>query len=97
MKVTGLSRQIRRPNFSGQRITVFGLSRSGTAAAAMLSQLGAAVLCTDIRPIDQLRSAVDDLTDTSMPPQYPIDYVLGQHNYRCIENLYNSIEEISII
>ena len=85
MKVTGLSRQTRRPNFSGQRITVFGLSRSGTAAAAMLSQLGAAVLCTDIRPIDQLRSAVEDLTGASMPPQYPIDYVLGEHNYRCIE------------
>ena len=85
MKVAGLSRQTRRPNFLGQRITVFGLSRSGTAAAAMLSQLGAAVLCTDIRPIDQLRSAIDDLADTSMSAQYPIDYVLGQHNYRCIE------------
>ena len=46
------------PDFTGKRVTVVGMARSGIAAARTLHGLGAAVTITDKKPLDQLAAQV---------------------------------------
>jgi UDP-N-acetylmuramoylalanine--D-glutamate ligase len=50
-------------DLAGRRCLVLGLARSGTAAARMLSDAGAAVTVYDRRPADELSEAVASLGD----------------------------------
>ena len=67
--------------FADKRISVFGLHRSGVAAAKLLDNLGAKVLVTDPKSSEQLQADIDALKDRE------IDFVLGEHNQRCIEGV----------
>lgn len=67
--------------FSGKRITVFGLHRSGVAVAKLLDNLGAGVCVTDSRTADELQADINSLKDRE------IDFILGGHNRRCIERV----------
>ncbi|MHB8845658.1 MAG: UDP-N-acetylmuramoyl-L-alanine--D-glutamate ligase [Nitrospirota bacterium] len=49
------------PDFTGKRVTVVGMARSGIAAARALHGLGAAVTITDRKPLDQLADQVQAL------------------------------------
>lgn len=69
------------PNFRGQKVTVFGIHRSGVAVAKLLDDLGACVQLTDPKPADELQSEVDSLKDRA------IEFFLGGHDDRCIENV----------
>ncbi len=65
----------------GQRVTVFGMHRSGVAVAKLLDDLGASVQLTDPKPADQLQPEVDALKGRA------IQFFLGGHDDRCIENV----------
>ncbi|MDH4163293.1 MAG: UDP-N-acetylmuramoyl-L-alanine--D-glutamate ligase [Nitrospirota bacterium] len=47
-----------QPDFTGKRVTVVGMARSGIAAARALHALGAIVTITDNKPLDQLAEQV---------------------------------------
>ena len=49
------------PDFTGKRVTVVGMARSGIAAARVLHALGARVTITDKKPLDQLVQQVTAL------------------------------------
>src|SRR5512136_2043731 len=49
------------PDFTGKRVTVVGMARSGIAAARALHGLGAVVTITDRKPLDQLAEQVREL------------------------------------
>jgi UDP-N-acetylmuramoylalanine--D-glutamate ligase len=65
--------------FADKQISVFGLHRSGVAVAKLLDDLGAKVLVTDPKSIDELQADLDALKDRD------IDFILGGHDQRCIE------------
>ena len=65
--------------FADKQISVFGLHRSGVAVAKLLDDLGAKVLVTDPKSIDELQADIDALKDRD------IDFILGGHDQRCIE------------
>ena len=65
--------------FADKQISVFGLHRSGVAVAKLLDDLGAKVLVTDPKSIDELQVDIDALKDRD------IDFILGGHDQRCIE------------
>ena len=65
--------------FADKQISVFGLHRSGVAVAKLLDDLGAKVLVTDPKSIDELQADIDALKDRD------IDFILGGHDRRCIE------------
>ena len=65
--------------FADKQISVFGLHRSGVAVAKLLNDLGAKVLVTDPKSIDELQADIDALKDRD------IDFILGGHDQRCIE------------
>ena len=67
--------------FSGKQIAVFGLQRSGVAAAKLLDDLGAIVRVTDQKPAHELQSSVKALKNRS------IELILGGHDRRCIDQL----------
>lgn len=50
-----------KTDFSGKRVTVVGLARSGVAAARALHALGALVTVTDKKPIDRLTAQIESL------------------------------------
>ena len=50
-------------DFNGQKVTVFGIHRSGVAVAKLLDDLGASVQVTDPKPADELQSEIDELRD----------------------------------
>ena len=68
-------------SFKGQKVTVFGINRSGVAVAKLLDHLGANVQVTDPKPPDELRSEVDELKGRA------INFFLGNHGDQCIENV----------
>ncbi|MYC77018.1 UDP-N-acetylmuramoyl-L-alanine--D-glutamate ligase [Candidatus Poribacteria bacterium] len=51
----------------GKRVTVFGLNRSGIAAAKLLYSQGAVVTLTDTRSREALSAEIDALTESSEP------------------------------
>jgi UDP-N-acetylmuramoylalanine--D-glutamate ligase len=65
--------------FADKQISIFGLHRSGVAAAKLLDDLGARVLVTDPKSSDELQADIDALKNRA------IDFVLGGHDRRCIE------------
>jgi len=65
--------------FADKQISVFGLHRSGVAVAKLLDDLGAKVLVTDPKSSDELQGDIDALKDRD------IDFILGDHDQRCIE------------
>ena len=65
--------------FADKQITVFGLHRSGVAVAKLLDDLGAKILVTDPKSSDELQADIDVLKDRD------IDFMLGDHDQRCIE------------
>ena len=65
--------------FADKQISVFGLHRSGVAVAKLLDDLGAKVLVTDPKSSAELQADIDALKDRD------IDFVLGRHDQRCIE------------
>jgi UDP-N-acetylmuramoylalanine--D-glutamate ligase len=50
-----------QPDFRGKKVTVVGMARSGIAAARALHALGARVIVTDKKPLDQLAAQVKAL------------------------------------
>ena len=68
-------------SFKGQKVSVFGLHRSGVAVAKLLDDLGASVQLTDPKPADQLQPEIDALRDRA------INFFLGGHDDRCIESV----------
>ena len=67
--------------FSGKQIAVFGMQRSGVAAAKLLDDLGANVRVTDQKSDQELRTSVEALKDRS------IELILGGHDSRCIDQV----------
>ena len=67
--------------FQGKRVTVFGVNRSGIAAAKLLRACGATVTVTDTRSADALATEIAALEDGSKP-----DYkkFLDGHPAACI-------------
>ncbi len=61
------------PELAGQRATIIGLAREGTALARYLARHGAQVTVSDIKPADQLRDRIAALGDA------PVRLVLGGH------------------
>jgi UDP-N-acetylmuramoylalanine--D-glutamate ligase len=54
-------------NWTGARVVVMGLARSGVAACLFLKRRGAAVMGTDLRTADQLGPAIGELTRAGIP------------------------------
>ena len=54
------------PDFTGKRVTVVGMARSGIAAARALHALGASVTITDKKPLDQISAQVKALGTTDI-------------------------------
>lgn len=68
-------------DFKGQKVTVFGIHRSGVAVAKLLDDLGANVQVTDPKTVDELQSEIDELRNQA------ITFFLGGHENRCIESV----------
>ena len=68
-------------HFKGQKVTVFGIHRSGVAVAKLLDDLGASVQVTDSKPADEIQSEIDELRGRA------IDFFLGGHENQCIESV----------
>ena len=84
--MTDLFRTTQRPSFSGRQITVFGLSRSGLAVTKLLVSLGARIVGTDTRSINELQPVIDELNRFALSQQVTIDFVLDKHDEDCISN-----------
>ena len=67
--------------FSGKKIAVFGMQRSGVAAAKLLDDLGATVRVTDQKSAQELQASVEAFKDRS------IEFILGRHGTRSIEQV----------
>lgn len=72
--------------FSGKRVTVFGLNRSGLAVAKLLDALGAVVAVTDLRLPDALSSEVAALkgVGATSGQKSCFKFHLGEHGEGCI-------------
>lgn len=72
--------------FSGKRVTVFGLNRSGLAVAKLLNALGAVVAVTDLRPPDALSSEIAELkgVEAASGRDSCFKFHLGRHGQECI-------------
>ncbi|MBM2844557.1 MAG: murD [Anaerolineales bacterium] len=57
----------------GRRVVVVGLARQGKAVARHFADRGASVVITDLRSVDELASAVEELAGS------PVEFVLGTH------------------
>ena len=70
----------------GKRVTVFGVNRSGVAAAKLLQSYGAAVTVTDTRTADELSTVIADLNNIKASNQTSSPYrkFLGGHPPECI-------------
>ena len=66
----------------GKRVTVFGLNRSGVAAAKLLHTRGASVTLTDTRTSKALSAEIAGLNEFSEPNE--IQKYLGGHPIECI-------------
>ena len=66
----------------GKHVTVFGLNRSGVAAANLLHTRGAAVTLTDTRTSEALSAEINELNAFSEPGD--IQKYLGGHPTECI-------------
>ena len=66
----------------GKRVTVFGLNRSGVAAAKLLHTQGASVTLTDKRASEALSAEIETLNEFSEPNE--IRKYLGGHPTECI-------------
>ncbi|MCJ7511840.1 MAG: UDP-N-acetylmuramoyl-L-alanine--D-glutamate ligase [Anaerolineales bacterium] len=60
-------------DWKGLRVVVLGLARQGKAAARFFSEHGAQVVASDLKPLDDLRPACEELAGL------PIEFVLGGH------------------
>jgi len=61
------------PPIEGQKATIIGLAREGTALARYLARHGAQVLVSDVLPAERLSEQLDSLVDT------PVELALGGH------------------
>lgn len=66
----------------GKRVTVFGLNRSGVAAAKLLHKRGASVTLTDKRTSEALSTEIAELNAFSEPNE--IEKYIGGHPTECI-------------
>jgi len=66
-------------NFRGQRVTVIGLAREGTALARFLAEGGATVTVSDLKSREELARNIEALADL------PIRFVLGTHPTEILE------------
>jgi UDP-N-acetylmuramoylalanine--D-glutamate ligase len=66
-------------DFSGQRATVIGLAREGTALARFLAEGGATVTVSDIKGQEELAEGIEALAGL------PIRFVLGGHPMEILE------------
>ena len=66
----------------GKQVTVFGLNRSGVAAAKLLRTRGAVVTLTDTRTYEALSTEIAELSTFSQPGDIP--KYLGGHPIECI-------------
>ena len=66
----------------GKRVTIFGLNRSGVAAAKLLHSQGATVTLTDTRTSEALSAEIVQLNEFSEPGE--IRKYLGAHPRECI-------------
>ena len=69
----------------GKRVTVFGLNRSGVAAAKLLHAQGASVVLTDKRASEALSAEIAMLNEFSEPDE--IEKYLGEHPAQCIDDI----------
>ena len=67
--------------YMNKQVTVFGLHRSGVAAAKLLHKLGVHVRVTDAAPKEKLQADVQALNDI------PVEFWLGGHESGCIEGV----------
>ena len=70
----------------GKRVTVFGINRSGLAAAKLLWTSGATVTVTDTRPADALSAEIAELENVHKSNQVGSPYrkFFGGHPQECI-------------
>jgi UDP-N-acetylmuramoylalanine--D-glutamate ligase len=64
----------------GKRLLILGLARQGKAMARFAVGVGAAVTISDLRPAADLQTEMAELADL------PVEYVLGEHPMRLLEN-----------
>jgi UDP-N-acetylmuramoylalanine--D-glutamate ligase len=64
----------------GKRLLILGLARQGKALARFAAGVGAQVVVSDLRPAEQLPAEMAELADLE------IEYVLGEHPMRLLEN-----------
>ena len=64
----------------GKRLLILGLARQGKAMARFAVGVGAAVTISDLRPAADLQAELAELADL------PVEYVLGEHPMRLLEN-----------
>jgi UDP-N-acetylmuramoylalanine--D-glutamate ligase len=64
----------------GKRLLILGLARQGKAMARFAVGVGAAVTISDLRPAADLQTEIAELADL------PVEYVLGEHPMRLLEN-----------
>ncbi len=77
---TSNGRSLNHARFKDKVVTVFGLHVSGVSVSKLLDSLGANVRVTDSKPANQLQAEVDALNNRA------IQFFLGGHDCRCIEN-----------
>lgn len=68
-----------------RRVVIVGAARQGIALARYLSLLGSAVTVNDRRPVDDLRSAVQALSDLEGRIRHPLRWVTGSHPLELLE------------
>jgi UDP-N-acetylmuramoylalanine--D-glutamate ligase len=66
-------------NLRGRRLLVVGLAREGTALARYLSQQGARVVATDLKPLKAFGDALTPLVEAG------VDLILGEHPVSLLE------------
>ncbi len=63
-----------------KRLLILGLARQGKALARFAVTMGAQVVVSDLRPAEQLQAELAELVDLE------IEYVLGEHPMRLLDN-----------
>jgi UDP-N-acetylmuramoylalanine--D-glutamate ligase len=65
----------------GKRLLILGLARQGKALARFAAEVGAQVVVSDLRPATALQAEIAELADLE------VEYVLGEHPMRLLENV----------
>lgn len=66
-------------SWDGRRVVVLGLARQGKALTRFLIDRGAELVVSDLKPADQLRSEIKELSDLQLT------YALGGHSIEMLE------------